>query len=243
MSATTNFELVCDFNNTFDFPVFTVDMNPLETKQSVVKYRCDLIKEEGIEEFGEAFGEYNRVEMLDAVIDHLYVLYGACHTFGMNPDFHIRQSDNNVNPTELYFNKFNNNISIKSLYDENINLYNNLVQQMQFSKNIFNSYSILTKLIMNTYFIGFHLTSTVENLDNAFRNVHNSNMSKLCTSIEEANDTVNSYIEKFQNGSSPYDSPYYYEIKPNLFVVKNKSTGKALKSINYIPASLENFLN
>ena len=243
MSVKTNFELVCDFNNTFDFHTFPVESNPLETQQSIVKYRCDLIKEEGIEEFGEAFCENNRVEMLDAVVDHLYVLYGACHTFMVDPDFDCRLSNNNINPTELYFKKFDNNITIHSLYDQNIVLYNNLLREMQFNKNILKSYSILIQLITNTYHIGFHLTSTVEKLDGAFRNVHNSNMSKLCTSISEANDTVNSYIEKFQNGASPYDSPYYYEIKPNLFVVKNKSTGKALKSINYIPASLESYLN
>ena len=113
---------------------------------------------------------------------------------------------------------------------------------MQFNKNILNSYSILIQLITNTYYIGFHLTSSVQKLDGAFQNVHLSNMSKLCTSISEAEDTVNSYIEKYKNGTSPYDSPYYYELKQYLYVVKNKSTGKALKSINYIPASLEAFL-
>jgi hypothetical protein len=242
MSVKTNFELVCDFNNTFDFPTFPVESNPLETQLSTVHYRCSLIKEEGIEEFGAALQENNRVEMLDAVIDHLYVLYGACHTFEMDPDFHYRMSNNTINPTNLYYKNFDKNISIETLYEQNIVLYNNLVQEMQFNKNILKSYSILIQLITNTYYIGFHLTQSVQKLDGAFQNVHLSNMSKLCTSILEAEETVLSYNEKFNNGSSPYDSPHYYQIKPYLFVIKNKSTGKALKSINYTPASLEAFL-
>lgn len=247
MSVKTNFELVCEFNNTFDFPTFPLESKPLETQQSVVKYRCNLIKEEGIEEFGVALEQDNKVEMLDAVVDHLYVLYGACHTFEMDPDFHCRLK-NNIKPTSLYYQKFvkNNeldNISYcETLYYENENLYNNLVKEMQVNKNIIKSFSILLRLIENTYYIGFCLTDSDIQLDKAFRNVHTSNMSKLCTSINEAEETVESYNEKYKNNASPYDSPYYYELKPNLYVVKNKSTGKALKSINYTPASLEAFL-
>jgi predicted HAD superfamily Cof-like phosphohydrolase len=67
-----------------------------------------------------------------------------------------------------------------------------------------------------------------------FAIVHNSNMSKLCDSIEDAVMTVADYIEKYVSGNSPYDSPYYYEL-PELgkWIVKNKSTGKALKNIKY----------
>jgi hypothetical protein len=67
-------------------------------------------------------------------------------------------------------------------------------------------------------------------------------MSKLCTSVEEAEATIKSYEEKYKSGKSPYDTPYYYEIKPNLYVIKNKSTGKALKSINYTAAEPSQFL-
>ena len=67
-------------------------------------------------------------------------------------------------------------------------------------------------------------------------------MSKLCKSVDEAEATVKDYQEKYNNGVSTYDTPYYYELKPNLYVVKNKSTGKALKSINYTPADLKQFL-
>lgn len=70
--------------------------------------------------------------------------------------------------------------------------------------------------------------------DEDFANVHDSNMSKLCNSEEEARQTVDSYQLKFKEGTSPYDSPYYYKVNgKEKWIVKNKSTGKALKSINY----------
>jgi predicted HAD superfamily Cof-like phosphohydrolase len=73
------------------------------------------------------------------------------------------------------------------------------------------------------------------NADADFDIVHNSNMSKLCSNEEEAIATVEDYIKKFENGSSPYDSPYYYHLPAiGKWIVKNKSTGKALKNINYI---------
>lgn len=76
------------------------------------------------------------------------------------------------------------------------------------------------------------------NADLDFDIVHKSNMSKLCTSEEEALETVNDYKYKYERGLSPYDTPYYYYFdKIGKWVVKNKSTGKVLKSINYTEAN------
>lgn len=75
------------------------------------------------------------------------------------------------------------------------------------------------------------------NADSDFAEVHNSNMSKLCTSQEEADLTVKSYLDKYEKGESKYDSPYSYKVTTSdgseRWLVKNKSTGKALKNINY----------
>jgi len=70
--------------------------------------------------------------------------------------------------------------------------------------------------------------------DADFAIVHDSNMSKLCDSEEDAIATVADYEAKYKNGTSPYDSPYYYAL-PELgkWIVKNRSTGKALKNIKY----------
>lgn len=70
--------------------------------------------------------------------------------------------------------------------------------------------------------------------DRDFAIVHSSNMSKLCDTEIDALATVADYEDKFKAGTSPYDSPYYYAL-PELgkWIVKNKSTGKALKNIKY----------
>lgn len=69
--------------------------------------------------------------------------------------------------------------------------------------------------------------------DADFDLVHKSNMSKFCSSEEEALKTVNWYKE---NKLALYDSPYYEKVD-TVWVVKNRSTGKVLKSINYNPVN------
>ena len=73
-----------------------------------------------------------------------------------------------------------------------------------------------------------------------FAIVHTSNMSKLCNTEDDARNTVTDYEDKFENGNSPYDSPYYYEL-PSIgkWIVKNRSTGKALKNIKYKKVSFD----
>lgn len=74
------------------------------------------------------------------------------------------------------------------------------------------------------------------NGDSDFDIVQNSNMSKFCNTEEEATKTVLSYQERYKKGLVPYDSPYmHYLHSENKWVVKNRSTGKILKSINYTP--------
>lgn len=65
-------------------------------------------------------------------------------------------------------------------------------------------------------------------MDKAFNIVHESNMSKVCRSEEEAKQTV----EWYKKNNTVYDSPAYRQ-KGEYWVVYNKSTGKVLKSINY----------
>jgi len=74
------------------------------------------------------------------------------------------------------------------------------------------------------------------NGDKDFNIVHSSNMSKLCYYEKEAQETVKWYEEEFKEGRQPYDSPFYEKLEnQNRWVVKNKTTGKVLKSINYTP--------
>lgn len=68
-----------------------------------------------------------------------------------------------------------------------------------------------------------------------FDEVHRSNMSKACKTVEEAEQTIRFYIDKDGTES------YYKEID-GLFLVFRKSDDKTLKSINYSPADLKSHL-
>ena len=73
-------------------------------------------------------------------------------------------------------------------------------------------------------------------LNEALDIVHKSNMSKLCKTEEEAKKTVKWYKEH----SKKYDTPSYKKSKNNEYwIIYNKSTGKILKSINYIAAKFD----
>lgn len=80
--------------------------------------------------------------------------------------------------------------------------------------------------------LGFY-TALGINGDKAFDIVHNSNMSKLCKTLDEAEKTV----EYYKNNNDKYDSPTYRlsDDKKN-YIVYNKNTRKILKSIEYNPA-------
>ncbi|WP_316824939.1 nucleoside triphosphate pyrophosphohydrolase family protein [Pedobacter miscanthi] len=68
-----------------------------------------------------------------------------------------------------------------------------------------------------------------------FDEVHRSNMSKACKTVEEAEQTIQFYLDKDQTES------YYKEID-GLFLVFRKSDDKTLKSVNYSPADLKSHL-
>ena len=67
-----------------------------------------------------------------------------------------------------------------------------------------------------------------------FDEVHRSNMSKSCSSIEEALNTVDYYKDKDGVSSSIFG-------EENKLIVK-RSDGKILKSINYSPADLKKII-
>lgn len=69
-----------------------------------------------------------------------------------------------------------------------------------------------------------------------FNEVHRSNMSKACKTMEEVENTIANYAEQGI-------STYYKKINElELYVIHRTSDDKILKSINYSPANLKQFL-
>ena len=74
-----------------------------------------------------------------------------------------------------------------------------------------------------------------EKFPSMFDMVHHSNMSKACSTIKEAEDTIKFYLEKDGTES-------YYKEKDGIFLVYRKSDNKTLKSVNYTPVNLKPIL-
>jgi predicted HAD superfamily Cof-like phosphohydrolase len=68
-----------------------------------------------------------------------------------------------------------------------------------------------------------------------FNEVHRSNMSKACGSIEEADKTIKHYLDKDGTVS-------YWVKKGKKYLVYRTLDNKVLKSINYSPANLKSIL-
>jgi predicted HAD superfamily Cof-like phosphohydrolase len=91
------------------------------------------------------------------------------------------------------------------------------------------------EIIYCTYMLGILMGV---NLDISVNMVHDSNMSKICSTEEEANTTV----EWYKSNETRYDSPNYRKC-PYGYVIFNESTGKILKNINYKPVDLSEFIS
>jgi predicted HAD superfamily Cof-like phosphohydrolase len=74
-----------------------------------------------------------------------------------------------------------------------------------------------------------------EKFKELFDEVHRSNMSKACKTLEEANLTIDHYKNTANTES-------YHKQEDGLFLVYRKSDNKTLKSVNYSPAGLAEIL-
>ena len=232
INSKIHFEKVCKFNEIFDYPFFYVEYAQSETPKEA-QYRYDLIYEEGIVELGRAIRNNDMKETKDAIADLLYVAYGAMYTYNL----YLNDEPESIEPKDY------NNIKID---------IENVRKGLIGGKHILYLHDVINNLIFDTYMFGYSLNIDV---DSVFTMVHESNMSKVCKDEEEAIVTVDSYKNKYNLHCdlydeyciyygkdsqealtiySPYDSPYYYK-SGDYWLVKNKSTGKALKSINYKP--------
>lgn len=134
------------------------------------------------------------------------------------------QYNNHINPIYVVHNMLE---EINAIIMDDIKDLQESVEEV----NLANIKKNLFDLLINVYLF----TNPIFDINSNFAIVHQSNMSKLCSSEEEAIATVNNYKAKFENGECSYDSPYHKQINDTLWGVYNKSTNKVLKNINYHP--------
>ena len=254
MSTLTNFQKVRDFNISFG-------IGRSETPDDkLLKLRFDLIQEESDELF-EAISKKDYVEIIDALSDILYVVYGAADSFEKDFDNYLEKYHDIQETVKFKCDKIGqlsdkltglklSEKRMSSVFEEEseklnnlLNEFSNMILQLKKSfgnKNIheimFGLATIHDYLYMFSYLFGF-------DLDETFNLVHDSNMSKLAETEEIAKQTV----EWYKVNETRYDSPAYRlsTVKINdkeRWVIYNSSTGKALKSINYHAVDLKKYL-
>jgi predicted HAD superfamily Cof-like phosphohydrolase len=215
----SNFEKVCEFNTAFDVVKYDADdiihifKNPNDNQIKMFNLRCDLVIEE-CKELQEAINNNDKIEVRDAISDILYVLYGIGYTYSFNMNqIQLITNQNERNPSQILN---------KALNLKNLNKFDVFKNETLYLTRLVYDYAEYMNICVNS----------------DFNIVHQSNMSKLCDDEDIAIKTVESYVKKYIQDpvKTPYDSPYYYKIDVNgvdKYVVKNKSTGKVLKSIKY----------
>ena len=249
----TGYQKVVDFNKCFGSHVsYEHDRNLYSTHPNIVSLKYGLIDEE-VKELEEAYMENDIKEIVDALCDIKYVLYGMAAAFGINSDVEFKKymlntsynSDfemvKNLNP-EINYNVKNYSDNLKntkfkhsiSKIMSNIRLINlNLKKATNNAKFDI----MLQELNILLYQVNLMGCSVGVNLDDAFNIVHISNMSKVCENEELAKETVAWYL----TNDDRYKTPDYRKSEYG-WVVFNKDTGKILKSIKYTPANFSSLL-
>lgn len=228
----TNYQKVYEFHKAFGLPCYTELSTEELTNFKTVSLRIKLIHEE-MTEYTHA---KNTIDELDAVADMLYVIYGTGVSFGINLDNEysnylyqkynqqINNSITNFDKTLLCKCNTTLNYTISTLFDKLRNLSLNIL--IGDIKNISND---LCSMLYNLYNLGHYHYKL--NIDSLFDKIHQSNMSKLCQTEHEALQTVQWYLE---HEKSRYPNPTYQKTDDMHWAVYEETTGKRLKSINFV---------
>jgi Phosphoribosyl-ATP pyrophosphohydrolase len=169
------------------------------------------------EEFNElldAIEKRSKLEWIDAVADLIYVVYFAYFMWGVEPEFSVTDRDVGSARSQI----------------ETIQTF----VQSDVAPDLSTLNSMLNNILNYIYSGGLPKIEgeecSTDVISRAFDLVHTSNMSKFTASEEVAKRTVEAYTE-----AGVYDTPNYYR-GATSFVIKNTSTGKILKSIEYVDA-------
>lgn len=124
------------------------------------------------------------------------------------------------------------------LVEERMTLIFSFVEEINEFKSKWNSTEICEILSNLIYVIYDTFTLFNIDVDMAFNILHNSNLTKLCDSEDDAIKSVKYYIH-----TNEYCDPQYMKIEhTDFYIIYNKSTNKILKSISYTVADFSTLL-
>jgi predicted HAD superfamily Cof-like phosphohydrolase len=240
----THFELVGEFHTVFNYPV-RVDRyeDVFESDPKLLRSRLAFIREER-DEFLEALQNSDLVEMLDALCDLNYFAYGSGQCLGINLDAELGQAGYPTitsAPSESE-GVFTTQVDPKILEEKSdeimtrlgaINIHIDQFAQAIEDANFDEMIISLTSIVVTTYQLGYSLNF---DMDRAFREVHRSNMTKVCDNLEDAEESVRRYEEEGR-----YKQPAV-RTKGPYFMVYDEDLNKILKNYKWENPNLRQFM-
>lgn len=220
----THFQLVGEFHIVFDYPVRDKPyFNVFQEDPKLLQSRLAFVREER-DEFLEALEKSDLVEMADALCDLNYFAYGSGQCFGINLDRELELA-NHSKITNLYSGK---NVDSKILRQKeqiytlidivtvHINQFEKAITTADFEMVV----KSLTSIIISTYELGYYLNF---DMDKMFREVHRSNMTKVCHNMRDAKESLRLYLEEAR-----YKTPVIRTKEP-YFLIYDEDLNKILK--------------
>jgi len=244
----SHFELVGEFHDTFGHPQRTepfVTMFKSDDGMKLINFRCSLMEEE-LKEFETAYKNKDLVEMADALCDLSYVTNGAGHCIGLNLDQTMKQKNINIDtpsglkPITTFTEETTDNINFcVLLLDVLIKQFkcSACVMTVQYDNEVpsdkFNKLGeTLAEIQEIVYYLGHSLGF---DMDKMFREVHRSNMTKVCSNMDDANESVKIYEKEGR-----YKKPSI-KTKGKYYVVYDAETSKILKNYKWENPNLKQF--
>jgi len=245
MNDSTHFNLVGEFHETFDYsvrkePFFAV----FENEPNLVKSRSGFMWEENAE-FKEAYANSDMKEMADALCDMAYFGHGTGQCLGINVDQRLEDRglgyitcrptpksddcfDTNVYCDFITEHRSEIDVWIAKL-DESLNMFDRMSRDKDFEGLA----DALVTILINTYSFGYFLHF---DMDRMFREVHRSNMTKVCHNLEDAEESV-----KLYNKEGRYNKPVI-RMKGPYFMVYDEDLNKILKNHKWENPNLYQFM-
>lgn len=203
-------KLVSEFSILFNIKNI-IYFNKFESLDEKTKeLRISLIEEE-LKEYNVAYYNNDLIEIADAIGDSLYVAYGMGYSYGI-PCYMPLNMDEIMVDVRLTTDVIN-----KKLLGEFRSIKLAHVEHIYKIPYVLNEYiKLLFKLSKNYNF----------DIERVFVEIHNSNMSKACSTEQEAKDTVEYYLKE-------KNVECYYKPLLDKFVVYRTEDDKVCKNINY----------
>ena len=233
----THFELVGEFHTVFDYPVRTDEyLNVFKENPKLLQSRLAFIREER-DEFVDSLEKSDMVEMADALCDLIYFAHGSGQCLGIVVDDELKTAGHESIATT----SCDTEVDVEILKDrEAINSRLNTINShidcfaTAINEECFEDITdSLTLIIIATYQLGYYLHF---DMDQMFREVHRSNMTKVCHSMQDAEESLKGYLEEGR-----YAKPVI-RVKEPYFLIYDEDLNKILKSLKWEYPNLRQFM-